>query len=33
MAKELKYNLGGNAFAAAPVKLERKKNYGWSNLS
>ena len=32
MAKELTFNLGGNAFAAAPVKLERKKLYGWSSL-
>lgn len=32
MAKELTFNLGGNAFAAAPVKLERKKLYGWSTL-
>ena len=32
MAKELTFNLGGNAFAAVPVKLERKKLYGWSTL-
>ena len=32
MAKELIFHLGGNAFAAAPVKLERKKLYGWSSL-
>jgi len=32
MAKELTFNLDGNAFAAAPVKLERKKLYGWSSL-
>lgn len=32
MAKELTFHLGGNAFAAAPVKLERKKLYGWSSL-
>lgn len=32
MAKELTFNLGGNTFAAAPVKLERKKLYGWSSL-
>ena len=32
MAKELTFNLGGNAFAAAPVKLDRKKLYGWSSL-
>ena len=32
MAKELTFNLGGDAFAAAPVKLERKKLYGWSSL-
>ena len=32
MAKELTFIIGGNAYAAAPVKLERKKIYGWSNL-
>ena len=32
MAKELTFHLGGNAFAATPVKLERKKLYGWSSL-
>ena len=32
MAKEFTFILGGNAFAAAPVKLERKKIYGWSSL-
>ena len=32
MAKEFIFILGGNTFAAAPVKLERKKIYGWSSL-
>lgn len=32
MAKELRFALAGNEFAAAPVKLERKKIYGWSDL-
>ena len=32
MAKELQFSLAGNAYAAAPVKLERKKIYGWSDL-
>ena len=32
MAKEFTFTLGGNAYAAAPVKLERKKVYGWSSL-
>ena len=32
MAKEFTFILGGNAYAAAPVKLERKKIYGWSSL-
>ena len=32
MAKELQFSLAGNAYAAAPVKLERKKIYGCSDL-
>ena len=32
MAKELSFNLGGAQFSAAPVKLERKKLYGWSTV-
>jgi hypothetical protein len=32
MAKELCFSLAGAEYAAAPVKLERKKIYGWSNL-
>ena len=32
MAKEFTFTLRGNAYAAAPVKLERKKIYGWSSL-
>ena len=32
MAKELSFILGSNTYAAAPVKLERKKIYGWSSL-
>lgn len=32
MAKELSFILGGATFSAAPVKLERKKVYGWSTL-
>lgn len=29
MAKELQFKLGGQDYGAAPVKLERKKIYGW----
>ena len=32
MAKEFTFISGGRSFAAAPVKLERKKLYGWSDL-
>lgn len=32
MAKELMFSLAGVGYAAAPVKLERKKIYGWSDL-
>lgn len=31
MAKELIFKLAGTDFAAAPVKLERKKIYGWTD--
>lgn len=32
MAKELSFSLAGAEYATAPVKLERKKIYGWSDL-
>lgn len=32
MAKELSFSLAEAEYAAAPVKLERKKNYGWSDI-
>ena len=32
MAKELIFKLAGTDYAAAPVKLERKKIYGWTSL-
>ena len=32
MAKELVFSIGGNLYGSAPVKLERKKLYGWSNM-
>ncbi len=32
MAKELIFSLSGTNYAAAPVKLDRKKIYGWSAL-
>jgi len=32
MAKDLNFVLGASKFAAAPVKLERKKLYGWTEL-
>jgi hypothetical protein len=32
MAKELVFSLSGTDYAAAPVKLERKKIYGWTTL-
>lgn len=32
MAKELMFRLAGTDYASAPVKLERKKIYGWSDL-
>lgn len=31
MAKELQFKLNGADFGAAPVKLERKKIYGWTD--
>ena len=31
MAKELIFSLAGTDYGAAPVKLERKKVYGWTN--
>lgn len=31
MAKELKFSLGGTVYSASPVKLERKKIYGWTD--
>lgn len=30
MAKELNFTLGSKTYAAAPVKLDRKKMYGWT---
>ena len=32
MAKELTFRLSGTDYGAAPVKLERKKIYGWTNI-
>lgn len=32
MAKELTFKISGAEYASAPVKLERKKIYGWSDL-
>ena len=32
MAKALTFQIAGCEYAAAPVKLERKKVYGWTNL-
>ena len=32
MAKDLIFRLAGAEYAAAPVKLERKKIYGWSDI-
>ena len=31
MAKELIFKLGDKEYAASPVKLERKKIYGWTD--
>lgn len=32
MAKELIFKLGGKDFVGSPVKLERKKIYGWTDV-
>ena len=32
MAKELIFKLAGTEYGAAPVKLERKKIYGWTDV-
>ena len=32
MAKDLIFSLAGGEYAVAPVKLERKKIYGWSDI-
>lgn len=32
MAKELQFKLNGADYGAAPVKLERKKIYGWTDI-
>ena len=32
MAKEMKFAIGGKEFAAEPVKIDRKKLYGWSEV-
>ena len=32
MARELIFNIAGKDYGAAPVKLERKKIYGWTNI-
>ena len=32
MAKELLFKLNGTDYASAPVKLERKKIYGWTDI-
>jgi hypothetical protein len=32
MAKELRFSISGAEYASAPVKLERKKIYGWSDI-
>ena len=32
MARELTFKLAGGDYSAAPVKLERKKIYGWTDL-
>lgn len=32
MAKELVFKLSGADYGAAPVKLERKKIYGWTDI-
>jgi len=32
MAKEIKFAINGDEFAAEPVKIDRKKLYGWSEI-
>lgn len=32
MARELTFKLAGSDYNAAPVKLERKKIYGWTSI-
>ncbi len=32
MAKQLMFKLAGADYGAAPVKFERKKIYGWTDL-
>ena len=32
MAKELLFNLSGAIYGSTPIKLERKKLYGWTSL-
>jgi len=32
MAKEMAFAIGGKEFAAEPVKIDRKKLYGWSEI-
>ena len=32
MAKELIFKLNGTDYGSAPVKLERKKIYGWTDV-
>lgn len=33
MARALTFDLGGTAFQAEPVKLDRKKVYGWIDIA
>ena len=33
MARALTFDLGGTAFQAEPVKLDRKKVYGWIEIA
>ena len=33
MARALTFDLGGTAFQAEPVKLDRKKVYGWTETA
>ena len=32
MARELTFKLAGSDYSAVPVKLERKKIYGWTSI-